>query len=78
MITGDQGATARAIGDQVGLQGSAGALTGQELDTLDDGPLDERLGAVDVYALVTPEHKLFNARYITAPVLNRLGILGSP
>ncbi len=58
MITGDHGTTARAIGDQVGLQGTAGALTGQELDALDNATLDGRLGAVDVYARVTPEHKL--------------------
>ncbi|MGE5153884.1 MAG: cation-transporting P-type ATPase [Bdellovibrio bacteriovorus] len=62
MITGDHRATARAIGAQIGLQagitGSGSTLTGQELDALDDTALERRLGEVDVFARVTPEHKL--------------------
>ena len=58
MITGDHAATARAIARQVGLESSDEALRGVELDALDDEQLRQRAQAVDVYARVTPEHKL--------------------
>ncbi|NBC46806.1 MAG: HAD-IC family P-type ATPase [Gammaproteobacteria bacterium] len=58
MITGDHAATARAIAAQVGLQNPDTALTGAELDALDDAALRQRAQEVDVYARVTPEHKL--------------------
>lgn len=81
MITGDHAATARAMARRVGLANSDEALTGAELDAMDDHALQERVGSVDIYARVTPEHKLrlvlFNARYMSAPVLNREGLLGN-
>jgi len=58
MITGDHAATARAIASQVGLANPDEALTGRDLDALDDAALQQRVGSVDVYARVTPEHKL--------------------
>jgi magnesium-transporting ATPase (P-type) len=59
MITGDHARTARAIGGQLGLdQGSEEVLEGRELQQLDDAALDERLGVVNVFARVAPEHKL--------------------
>ncbi len=58
MITGDHAATARAIARRVGLTHPDEALTGRELDGLDDTALQQRVTAVDVYARVTPEHKL--------------------
>jgi len=58
MITGDHAATARAIAARVGLANPHEALTGRDLDGLDDAALQQRVGAVDVYARVTPEHKL--------------------
>lgn len=58
MITGDHAATARAIARRVGLANPDKALTGTELDGLDDEALQRMVGAVDVYARVTPEHKL--------------------
>jgi magnesium-transporting ATPase (P-type) len=58
MITGDHAATARAIARQVGLEHPDQALTGAELDALDDAELQRRVAEVDVYARVTPEHKL--------------------
>ena len=58
MITGDHAATACAIARQVGLQNPDQALTGAELDALDDAALSRRVSEVDVYARVTPEHKL--------------------
>jgi P-type Ca2+ transporter type 2C len=64
MITGDHAATGAAIATQLGM-GSAGGddgalevVTGAELDTMDDAELDRRVGAIDVYARVSPEHKL--------------------
>jgi magnesium-transporting ATPase (P-type) len=58
MITGDHGATAAAIARQVGLANPASVLTGPEIDAMDDETLRRRVAAVNVYARVTPEHKL--------------------
>ncbi|GAB0150106.1 cation-transporting P-type ATPase [Marichromatium sp. PS1] len=58
MITGDHAATASAIARQVGLANPEAVLTGTELDGLDEPALRARVGEVDVYARVTPEHKL--------------------
>jgi magnesium-transporting ATPase (P-type) len=58
MITGDHAATARAIARQVGIQNPDEALTGAELDRLDDAELRRLVSDVDIYARVTPEHKL--------------------
>jgi len=58
MITGDHAATARAIARRVGLANPDDALTGSDLDALDDDTLRQRVGTVDIYARVTPEHKL--------------------
>jgi Ca2+-transporting ATPase len=61
MITGDHATTATAIGRQLGLSGpdrDVVALTGQDLDALDDDALDARLPEVSVYARVSPEHKM--------------------
>ncbi len=58
MITGDHATTAKAIARQIGLSSTASALTGRELDAMDDAELQQRVREVDVYARVTPEHKL--------------------
>lgn len=58
MITGDHVATAQAIAAQIGLTNPHAAMTGSELDTLDDEILRARVLETDVYARVTPEHKL--------------------
>lgn len=58
MITGDHAATARAIAARVGLANPDEALTGRDLDALDDEALRQRVGSCDLYARVTPEHKL--------------------
>ncbi|MHA7837803.1 MAG: HAD-IC family P-type ATPase, partial [bacterium] len=63
MITGDHGATARAIGRQLGLENDREVLTGAELDHLDEAALAERAMTVDVFARTSPEHKL---RLVTA------------
>jgi len=58
MITGDHVVTARAIAAQLGLHSKAGALTGAELDAMDDAELRRRVADVDVFARTSPEHKL--------------------
>jgi potassium/sodium efflux P-type ATPase len=57
MITGDHAVTAAAIGRELGLSG-ARALTGTDLDELDDAQLRSTLAATDVIARASPEHKL--------------------
>ena len=58
MITGDHAATALAIAAQLNLQNHREALTGRMIDTLSDEALRDTVREVDVYARVTPEHKL--------------------
>ena len=59
MITGDHAATARAIGQELGLvEGEATALTGADLDKLSDDELDRIVDDVAVFARVAPEHKI--------------------
>ena len=58
MITGDHGATARAIARQLKLVNADDVLTGQELESMSEDNLRKRVQDVDVYARVNPEHKL--------------------
>ncbi len=58
MITGDHAVTAAAIARKVGLLNAQDVLTGRELDAMDDEQLRARVEAVDIYARVSPEHKL--------------------
>ena len=59
MITGDHAATARAIGEQLGIGSRpAPVLTGAELGEMDDAALRARVPEVAIYARVAPEHKL--------------------
>ena len=58
MITGDHPLTARAIATDLGIGNGAPALTGAELDRLSDSELDDAVRDVDVFARVSPEHKL--------------------
>lgn len=58
MITGDHAETARAIGAQLGIGVGLPALTGAELEMLDDRRLREVLPNVEVFARASPEHKL--------------------
>ncbi len=58
MITGDHAETARAIADQLGIAGTAAAITGRELADLDDDELTERVKDLSVYARVSPDDKL--------------------
>ncbi|KKQ78711.1 MAG: ATPase, P-type (Transporting), HAD superfamily, subfamily IC [Parcubacteria group bacterium GW2011_GWC2_38_7] len=59
MITGDAGLTARSIAKEIGLKvGREGVLLGEELDTMSDKDLAERIKEIAVYARVTPTHKI--------------------
>ncbi|MDH0701963.1 HAD-IC family P-type ATPase, partial [Pseudomonas toyotomiensis] len=58
MITGDHAETARAIGAQLGIGIGMPAMTGAELELLDERRLREVLPGVEVFARASPEHKL--------------------
>lgn len=58
MITGDHIATAQAVGRQIGLRVTEGAMTGAELEKLDDADLDQAANNVDIFARVAPAQKL--------------------
>ncbi|HMA07519.1 MAG TPA: cation-translocating P-type ATPase, partial [Ramlibacter sp.] len=59
MITGDYPNTARAIAESIGLlQPGRKVATGAELDGMDDARLKTEIEQTDVYARVSPEHKL--------------------
>ena len=59
MITGDHKTTAAAIAKDIGIMDEDDiALTGQELDSLTDEELDEKLEHIPVYARVSPENKI--------------------
>ncbi len=58
MITGDHGATARAIAQQLNLANTADVLTGEELEEMSEETLRLHVKKIDIYARVNPEHKL--------------------
>jgi Ca2+-transporting ATPase len=59
MITGDYPRTAAAVAKQIGLLRPNGKIiTGPEMDTLTDEDLAAFIGEIDVFARVSPHHKL--------------------
>lgn len=59
MITGDYPNTAKAIAESIGLLRPNGKVrTGAELDRMDDATLSSEVEDIDVYARVSPEHKM--------------------
>lgn len=59
MITGDHLITAKAIGRDLELfTETSEALTGKDLDEMDDATLEKRVKNVSVFARVSPEHKV--------------------
>lgn len=59
MITGDHRTTATAIAREIGIMREGDlAITGSDLEKMDDGELYERVKSVSVYARVAPEHKV--------------------
>ncbi|MBX3419710.1 MAG: cation-transporting P-type ATPase [Pirellulaceae bacterium] len=58
MITGDHALTARAIGKSLNIGDGQTAVTGHELDGFDQKSLLHATETCDVFARVSPEHKL--------------------
>ncbi len=59
MITGDHAATALAIARELGIgRDDPRAMSGREIDGMDDQELGREVGEIDVFARTTPEHKL--------------------
>ena len=67
MITGDHAATARAIAAQLHIAPQdAAVITGAEMEQLNEQELRERVRTVNVFARVSPEHKLRVVRALQA------------
>ncbi len=58
MLTGDHRLTASAIGVQMGIGDGETALTGREIEAMSDAELAHAVAETDVFARVSPEHKL--------------------
>ncbi len=58
MITGDHKTTAVAIARELGLLRGGLALSGNELEKVDDAELERIVETIEVYARVSPAHKL--------------------
>jgi Ca2+-transporting ATPase len=59
MITGDYRETARAIASEIGLLRKDGQVhTGAELDDMDDATLAKEVDHTDIFARVSPQHKV--------------------
>jgi P-type Ca2+ transporter type 2C len=58
MITGDHKLTAMAVAKELGLLKKGIALTGAELDKLTDEEFENSVEDIEVYARVSPTHKL--------------------
>lgn len=63
MITGDHPLTARAIARELGLLRTGRIVTGAELEAMSDAELEREAEVIEVYARVSPAHKL---RVVTA------------
>jgi len=66
MITGDHGVTASAIAGQLGMGEALRAITGPEIETMDEAALRQVVSEVDVFARASPEHKLRLVRALQA------------
>ena len=58
MITGDHPLTARAIASELGLLRSGRVVTGADLDAMSDAEVERNVESIEVYARVSPAHKL--------------------
>ena len=59
MITGDYANTARAIAESIGLlHPGHQVITGAQLDAMDEKTLKQAIENIDVFARVSPQHKL--------------------
>jgi magnesium-transporting ATPase (P-type) len=58
MITGDHKITAAAIAKMLGIGDGKTAITGAEIEVMNEAALQEKVRNVDVFARASPEHKL--------------------
>jgi len=58
MITGDHPITAQAVASELGLMTGGRAVTGAEMDQMAPDQLKQELQKIDVFARVSPAHKL--------------------
>lgn len=58
MITGDHADTAKAIGHELGIGDGEKAITGKELEHLDEAAFEQAAHDYDIFARTSPEHKL--------------------
>jgi Ca2+-transporting ATPase len=63
MITGDHPLTAQAVANELGLLKEGRVVTGADLEAMSDAQLEQEAGHIEVYARVSPAHKL---RVVTA------------
>jgi Ca2+-transporting ATPase len=63
MITGDHPITAQAIARELGILKAGRVVTGDELEAMPDDELEREVRNIEVYARVSPAHKL---RVVTA------------
>jgi len=66
MITGDHGVTANAIAGQLGMAAGHAAISGPQIEAMDDEALREAVRDVRVFARASPEHKLRLVRALKA------------
>ena len=66
MITGDHPVTAAAIAKMLGLGDGKKAVTGAEIEEMNEAALREAVGECDVFARASPEHKLRLVKAIQA------------
>jgi Ca2+-transporting ATPase len=58
MLTGDNGTTAKSIAKTIGLKNSENVLTGNEIDSMGDEELLEKIKVTNIFSRVIPKHKL--------------------
>jgi ATPase, P-type (transporting), HAD superfamily, subfamily IC len=58
MITGDHADTAKTIGHELGIGDGEKAITGKELEHLDEAAFEQAAHDYDIFARTSPEHKL--------------------
>ncbi|MGI5892155.1 MAG: cation-translocating P-type ATPase [Bacillota bacterium] len=58
MITGDNGITASSIAKQIGMPNSDHIITGDELNSMSDEELRQKVKDVSIFSRVVPEHKM--------------------
>jgi len=58
MITGDHPGTGEAVARELGLLKTGHVVTGAELESISDSEFKRKVETIEVYARVSPEHKL--------------------